>query len=71
MTRRGVIWLLAGSVLAGTLVRCGNELTIKSRQKMTVEVDTPNGVRSGFAVVEVGNSPKPLRWRSGKKSRIG
>ncbi len=59
MTRRGVIWLLAGSVLAGTLVRCGNELTIKSRQKMTVEVDTPNGVRSGFAVVEVGNSPKP------------
>lgn len=57
MTRRGLIGLVAGGALA-LLVGCGDS-TSKYRQKMVVEVETPDGVKTGFAVVEVGYSPPP------------
>lgn len=52
MARRGVIGLLAG---ATTLVLTGCGLLFPSdrlRQKITVEVETPAGLRSGSSVVE-------------------
>jgi hypothetical protein len=50
MTRRGVIGLLAGAATL-LLAGCGSRETI--RYKLTVEVETPEGVKSGHSVNEV------------------
>ena len=59
MTRRGVIGLLAGTattVLAGRgLVRPVETL----RYRLTVEVETPQGLRSGSSVIEVRGVKNP------------
>jgi hypothetical protein len=54
MARRGVLGLLAGGV-AMLLSACGSRHRV--RYKMTVEVDTPQGTRTGSAVREVIADP--------------
>ena len=54
MARRGVLRALAGVVAVCALTSCGSRNAL--RYKMVVEVDTPAGVRSGFAVREMGLS---------------
>ncbi|MEO5773805.1 MAG: hypothetical protein ABIQ32_06765 [Sphingomicrobium sp.] len=51
MTRRGVLGVLLGLVTSLSLSACGS--TNRLRYKMTVEVDTPEGVKTGFAVREM------------------
>ena len=51
MMRRRVLGMLAGLVTMLALASCGSRKAL--RYKMTVEVDTPEGVRSGFAVREM------------------
>jgi hypothetical protein len=55
MARRGVLGVLAGGA-AALLSGCGRGERLK--YKMTVEVDTPEGVKSGYAVREVRFSAK-------------
>jgi hypothetical protein len=55
MKRRGLLGLLAGGA-AALLVGCGSDETF--RYKMTVEVDTPQGLKAGYAVRE-------MRYRAG------
>lgn len=50
MARRSMLWLTAGGA-AALLGGCGSRNAL--RYKMTVEVDTPEGVKSGFAVREL------------------
>jgi hypothetical protein len=45
--------VLAGVVMTGALLLSGCGSTEKFRYKMTVEVDTPQGVKTGFAVREM------------------
>ena len=59
MVRRGVLGLLAGSA-AAMLVACNTGNSI--RYKITIEVKTPEGVRSGFAVREVTYKPASSGW---------
>lgn len=51
MTRRGVIVLLIGGVVL--LAGCGSLSPARYRFRMTVEVETPQGIRSGSSVLEV------------------
>lgn len=55
MARRGVLGLFAGAGIF-SLLGCSGRETL--RYKMTVEVDTLEGLRSGYAVREVRFSPK-------------
>lgn len=69
MARRGVIGLLGGGI-AASLGGCGmlsDEYAY--RYKMTVEVDTPQGLKTGFAVQEqlVSKSNVDLGELSGKR----
>lgn len=57
VTRRGALGAVGGS-LAALLVGCGARQSTY-RQKITVVVDTPDGVKSGFSVVEVGSATVP------------
>ncbi len=59
MTRRRLMAALGASIVAMSLLGCSSEPATKFHQKMTVEVETAEGVRSGYAVVEIGNQPKP------------
>lgn len=59
MTRRRLIAVLGPILAAMSLVGCSGEPATKIHQKLTVEIDSPSGIRSGYAVVEVGNHPKP------------
>jgi hypothetical protein len=52
MARRGVLGLLAGSVVA-SLGGCQALLPARYRFRLTVVVDTPQGVRTGSSVYEV------------------
>ncbi len=54
MARRGVMALLAVGAAAAGLWRCSSYNAL--RYRMTVEVDTPEGVKSGFSVREMGLS---------------
>src|SRR3546814_9175606 len=49
MARRAVLGLFAS---AAALLLCGCERTDTLRYRMTVEVETPTGVRSGSSVIE-------------------
>ena len=49
MARRGMIGLMLGGA-AALLGGCGLFGGNRYRYKMTVEVDTPQGLKSGFAV---------------------
>lgn len=57
MTRRGALSAVGGS-LAALLVGCGARQSTY-RQKITVVVDTPDGLKSGSSVVEVGSATVP------------
>ena len=57
MTRRGVLGALFGGIAALALATCGS--TKRIRYKMTVEVDTPEGLKTGYAVREVRFSEAP------------
>lgn len=59
MARRTILAGLAGG-MAALLAGCGLLGGNKYRFRMTVEVDTPQGLRSGSSVYEVSawNSPK-------------
>ncbi|HEX7876810.1 MAG TPA: hypothetical protein VF489_09530 [Sphingobium sp.] len=52
MARRGVMGAMVAVVGVAVLWRCS--LNSSLRYKMVVEVDTPQGVKSGFAVREMG-----------------
>lgn len=58
MTRRDLLALMGVGAGALTLAGCG-EKSSRYRQKITVVVDTPNGVRTGSSVIEVGYAEKP------------
>ncbi len=53
MTRRGMIGLLAGLASGLALAGCGLFGGNSYRYKMTVEVETPQGLKTGFAVREI------------------
>lgn len=53
MTRRGVLGLIGGGTLAAMLAGCLRRPSAKYRFKMTVEVETPGGFRTGSSVLEV------------------
>lgn len=57
MARRGVLGLMIGSAVA-MLSGCSFRKTL--RYKMTIKVDTPEGVRSGYAVREVMRKPPSI-----------
>lgn len=59
MTRRWIMAVLGVSLATMSLPGCSGEPSTKIHQKMTVEIETPAGIRSGYAVVEVSNRPKP------------
>ena len=62
MARRGVIGLLMGSVAVLGLGGCGSRR--RFNYKMTVEVDTPEGIRSGHTVREIRYSGNDdFAWR--------
>lgn len=52
------IWLRMAALLAGALVLtgCSTDDPPDFRYRLTVEVDTPEGLRSGSSVIEVGTS---------------
>jgi hypothetical protein len=52
MARRGVIGLLAGGV-AALMSGCGFSGKPSYRVKVTVEVNTPQGVKTGSSVMEI------------------
>ncbi len=52
MTRRGVIGLTAGLAASGMFVGCGSFGSATFRCRLTVDVQTPDGVRSGSSVLE-------------------
>jgi hypothetical protein len=53
MARRGVMGLLAGAVSLMALGSCGSSSSASYRFRMTVEVETPRGLKSGSGVLEV------------------
>jgi hypothetical protein len=53
MTRRDAVELLVGGAVASTLVGCGGSPRHMFRFRETVEVDTPQGLRSGSSVMEM------------------
>ena len=55
MTRRGVLALSATGVASFPLVACARRFPTY-RYRMTVEVETPQGLRSGSSVIEVSTS---------------
>ncbi len=64
MARRAVLGLFAS---AAALLLCGCERTDTLRYRMTVEVETPTGVRSGSSVIETTITKGP---RTGQGSGI-
>lgn len=54
MTRRGFGGVLLGGAAIATLGGCGKRETF--RYKMTVEVETPAGIKSAFAVRQINHS---------------
>lgn len=55
LNRRNAVAMLAGGG-AAILTGCGNLFPSRYRFRMTVEVDTPQGLRSGSSVMEVASS---------------
>ena len=57
MTRRGVIGFLAGGVAAGSMLgACGSAPSMPDyRYRLKVEIETPQGLRTGSSVIEVSN----------------
>lgn len=53
---RGVLALLTGAVSALTLGGCGRKVS-KLRYRLTLEVDTPEGVKTGSSVLEDAFNP--------------
>jgi hypothetical protein len=57
MTRRGIFGLVLGLASTSLLAACDNSVTSKTfppiRYKLTAEVDTPHGVKTGHSVIEV------------------
>ena len=53
MARRAVVGLLAGAVSAMALGSCGSSNSASYRFRMTVEVETPQGLKTGSSVMEV------------------
>src|SRR3546814_20034236 len=64
MARRAVLGLFAS---AAALLLCGCERTDTLRYRMTVEVETPTGVRSGSSVIETTITKGP---RTGQGSGL-
>ena len=60
MARRGMIGLMLGGA-AALLGGCGLFGGNRYRYKMTVEVDTPQGLKSGFAVREISYSKNLIK----------
>ncbi len=56
MMRRAFLGLLAGGMSVLTLGGCGGNVS-KLRYRLTVEVDTPNGVKTGSSVLEEAFNP--------------
>ncbi|MBX9660899.1 MAG: hypothetical protein K2X00_20275 [Nitrospiraceae bacterium] len=59
MTRRDLVAMLGAGMGALSLPGCSIPKSSRYRQKITVEVDTPSGVKSGSSVIEVGYAEKP------------
>lgn len=55
MTKRDVLKLLAAGLPTAALLGCGG-MPVTYRYRMTVEVDTPRGLRTGSSVIEVVTS---------------
>ncbi len=53
MTRRGVLGLAVVALAAAALSACGSMFPARYRYRMTVEVMTPHGLRTGSAVYEI------------------
>jgi hypothetical protein len=56
VTRRDVIGVLAGGAAASALGACSDTSRKTFRFRMTVEVDTPQGLRSGSGVMEMSSA---------------
>lgn len=56
MTRRGILGAMAAASIGLTVGACGLLSSNTYRYRMTVEVDTPQGLRSGSSVIEVQTS---------------
>tara|TARA_B110001454_G_scaffold125358_2_gene116978 strand:- start:2034 stop:2708 length:675 start_codon:yes stop_codon:yes gene_type:complete len=56
MMRRSVLGLLAGGMSVLTLGGCGGRVSTL-RYRLTVEVDTPNGIKTGSSVLEDAFNP--------------
>ena len=70
MTRRQMTLALAAGAMAALLSGCGNYAPASYRTKLTVEVQTPNGMRTGSGVLEVTAS-KNLRLTSEEHAGSG
>jgi hypothetical protein len=60
MTRRDVIGVLAGVAAATVLGGCGGSSRHKFRFRMTVEVETPEGLKVGSSVMEMSGASSSL-----------
>lgn len=69
MARRRVLGVLAGG-LAAVLSGCGFSSNPTYRFKMTIEVDTPQGVKTGSSVYEVETTGSRDLVAGGKGSRF-
>ena len=67
---RGVLGLLAGAASVLTLGGCGRKVSTL-RYRLTVEVDTPNGVKTGSSVLEDAFNPGNSYEFSGSRRTYG
>jgi hypothetical protein len=69
MTRRGVIGLFAGVAVGCGLAGCGLLFATKYRFRMTVEVQTPQGIKTGSSVYEVWAAANAARMFPEERAR--
>lgn len=71
MARREIFGLVAAGLMAPTLAACGSPSEASYRFRMTVEVDTPEGIKTGSSVMEVRiNRGMAIGDRSGVSSQV-
>jgi hypothetical protein len=67
MTRRDIIGLLAGGVVASILGGCGDMSRKSFRFRMMVEVETPQGLKTGSSVMELSTA---MAWHIPPETQV-